>query len=408
MFKSIMRPCNPGQPIAVYNRYCDRQYEFVNAPMSDFQPIANSFSSDFGVIVRPTEWRIDGGLLRRIKHAYRLAIRDFNGRGYSMWKYIRRRQHDLHAALMNDDDAMTSAVLSNPARTELYYGMDSLFKVGTELLKTMEPQRGILASFVLDTLGRLSEVTGARRALNPEAPVKQQHKPDTDIEAVISSLDAVLGIRIDFPNPFDGEYGIRTSRGVMGQRGPLCLYQAWRFVNLCRLIDGYRVLEIGAGVGRQAYYARKMGITDYTIVDLPLGNVGQAIFLGTILGPDAVWMPGDAVSDQAGRIRLFPPDWINSTDENFDLIANVDSMTEMSRKQAIEYFRFSCEHCKVFLSINHEANRFRVYDLPRAAGISIGSVRHICSIRPGYVEECFINGLAGPVHRKWFWPWNRR
>jgi hypothetical protein len=378
----------------------------MNEPTSGFRPIANSLSADFGVVVRPGDWRVDGGLVRRIKNAYRLAMKEFDGRRYSMWKYIRRRQHDVHDALMSNDDGVTSIVLSNPAQNELYYGMDSLFRVGSELLEAHDVHRTILATFVLDTFARLAEATGARCAWNPEAVPSRP--TETDLEAILSSLDTVLGIGIEFPNPFDGEFGIRTSRGVIGQRGPLCLYQAWRFVNLCRIMDGYRVLEIGAGVGRQAYYARLMGIKDYTIVDLPLGNVGQAIFLGTVLGPDAVWMPGDPISDQAGRIRLLPPSWIESTAENFDLIANVDSMTEMSKKHAVEYFRFSCKHGKAFLSINHEANSFRVYDLPRAAGISIGSMRHQCSMRPGYMEELFITGLAGPARRKSIWPWNRR
>jgi hypothetical protein len=375
--------------------------------MPDFQPFANSLSSDFGMVVKPADWRIDAGLVRRIKHAYRLALEKSGRLGTSMWTTtIQTRREPVHDALMSSDDSVTAAALSNPAQNELYYGMDTLFLVGSQLLNAHDSHRTILATFVLETLARLADATGARCAWNPEAAPKRP--AETDIEAVLSSLDAILGIKIDFPNPFDGEFGIKTRRGVIGQRGPLCLYQAWRFVELCRLIGGKRLLEIGAGVGRQAYYARLMGITDYTIVDLPLGNVGQAVFLGSILGPDAVWMPGDAVSDQPGRIRLFPPAWIKDTSENFDLIANVDSLTEMSKEQALDYFRFAYEHSEVFLSINHEINSFRVYDLPRTAGIAVTSTRHACSIRPGYLEECFFTGNARSQRQPSRWPWQKR
>jgi hypothetical protein len=365
---------------------------------TEFKPVANSLSPDFGAVAKSADWRVDTRLVSRIKRAYRLAL-EKSDLDPSMWTTtIQTRRQPVHDALVSSDDAITAAVLSNPAQNELYYGMDTLFLAGSQLLNEHDSHRVILAHFVLETLARLAEATGARCAWNPEAIAKRP--PETDVEGVLSKLDEILGIRIDFPNPFDGEFGIKTSRGVMGQRGPLCLYQAWRFLEHCRPTDGKRVLEIGAGVGRQAYYARLMGITDYTIVDLPLSNAGQAVFLGTVLGPDAVWMPGDPVSDQPGRIRLFPPDWIKETAEKFDLIANVDSLTEMSGKQAVEYFVFAHEHGKVFLSINHEINGFRVYDLPRMAGLSVKSTRYACSMRPGYVEECFRNETPRPR----YWP----
>jgi hypothetical protein len=40
-------------------------------------------------------------------------------------------------------------------------------------------------------------------------------------------------------------------------------------------VRGNRCLEIGAGVGRTAYYAHWLGMQDYTIVDLPTALIGQ-------------------------------------------------------------------------------------------------------------------------------------
>jgi hypothetical protein len=366
--------------------------------MADFQHYANTLSPNVCSVVRPADWRLDAGLVRRIKKAYRLGLENSGNPDPSMWTTtFRERQKPIHDTLMSEDDLITSAILSNPAHTELYFGMDSIYAAGTQELKTMDPPRSILVYFILDTFAKLAEAVGARPAWNPEA--SQKRSTETDLEPVISTLDEIFGFNITFPNPFDSEFGVKTSRGIMGQRGPLSLYQAWRSTGICRLIGGNRILEIGAGVGRTAYYASVMGFKDYTIIDLPLGNVGQAVFLGAVLGPDAVWLPGDPVSDQPGRIRILPPGWIKDTSENFDLIVNVDSMTEMSNKQALEYFTFAYEHAQVFLSINHEANPFRVYDLPRMAGLSIQSTRHSCHVRPGYFEECFLNGLARSQHQ---------
>ncbi len=109
------------------------------------------------------------------------------------------------------------------------------------------------------------------------------------------------------------------------------------------------------------------------------------------------------------RINLaesaFSRAWIKETPENFDLIANVDSLTEMSSEQAIEYFRFAHQRAEIFLSINHEINSFRVYDLPKMACLSATSMRYGCSMRPGYMEECFLCGLAREQRQPSRWPW---
>ncbi len=166
--------------------------------MSDFQSYPNSVSPNFGSVVRPAGWRVDAGLVRRIKNAYRLAMEKSVGPGLSMWtSTIQTRRQPVHDALMSDDDSVTAAALSNPAQNELYYGMDTLFLVGSQLLAAQDSQRTILATFVLETLARLAEATGARCAWNPEAVPKRP--AETDIESVLSSLDAVLKIKIDFP-----------------------------------------------------------------------------------------------------------------------------------------------------------------------------------------------------------------
>ena len=149
------------------------------------------------------------------------------------------------------------------------------------------------------------------------------------------------------------------------------------------------MLEIGAGMGRTAYYARRLGITDYTMVDLPLGNVAQAAFLGRVLGSDAIWLPGDSSTQKAGRIRIYPPSWLANSDEEFGVALNADSTTEMDTEQAMGYFCEMARRVAVFLSINHEGYSLQVRDLPSKCEIDTRVLRYPYWLRKGYVEEIY-------------------
>jgi hypothetical protein len=117
-------------------------------------------------------------------------------------------------------------------------------------------------------------------------------------------------------------------------------------------------MEIGAGLGRTAYYARKIGMRDYTIVDIPLSNVAQAHFLGSVLGSEAVALVGEpAVS---GAIRIIGPSFTRETKEEFDIILNVDSLVEMDRHVADSYFAFAAQHARYFF-----------FDKPRTPPVQI-------------------------------------
>ncbi len=137
----------------------------------------------------------------------------------------------------------------------------------------------------------LSEVLGARRLWNSEAPNLTAALPD--VETMMLQLDQAAGFLIDFPNPFPDEIGLVTSRGIASHRAVQALYQAARIASLMKGKSRARIAEIGAGTGRTAYYARKIGITDYTIIDLPMSNVAQANFLGRALGPNMISLFGE-------------------------------------------------------------------------------------------------------------------
>jgi hypothetical protein len=287
------------------------------------------------------------------------------------------KKSPVHEALLRGDPQEIGTLLGNPMQTALLFGFDSPYLGETQT----EGIRLFTRQWDFDNLLRLAEAIGVRRLFNPEAGLSGDI-PDT--ETILSDLDEVFGCRIEFPNPFPGETGLSTSRGVASWRAIQALYQAFRIRQLCGDRSTCRVLEIGAGLGRTAYYARQqLGIRNYTVVDLPITGVAQAYFLGCALGSGSIELYGE--TSEAG-IRILPPQAFFDSEESFDLVVNVDSLTEMSPDTARRYVEAIAKRASIFLSINHEVNAFTVRNLYRTV-----ECRHVSRnpywMRRGYVEE---------------------
>jgi hypothetical protein len=169
---------------------------------------------------------------------------------------------------------------------------------------------------------------------------------------------------------------------VASYRAIQAIYQAHRLKELSKKYGGI-VVEIGAGLGRTAYYAFAMGLNDYTIVDIPISTTAQAIFLAKTLGPDAVTLPGER--HQKGKIRIETPNWFLNSTEKHGVVANIDSLVEMDESQAKAYINSILERARVFLSINHEYNAIAVRELLSSRYSSYQ--RFPYWMRNGYAEE---------------------
>jgi hypothetical protein len=81
-----------------------------------------------------------------------------------------------------------------------------------------------------------------------------------------------------------------------------------------------------------------------------------------------------------------PPGFFIDGTERFDLVVNVDSLTEIGRAAADQYWSVIQRRAGKFLSINHEANDFTVAQL-------IAEAKHARTSRMpywmgrGFVEE---------------------
>jgi len=150
-------------------------------------------------------------------------------------------------------------------------------------------------------------------------------------------------------------------------RGRAAANRAEQISALLAGLSASSVVEIGPGMGQVAFFAHRLGIVDYSTIDLPLGIVAQACFLARVLGPDQLWFDGEAGEPPTGKVKLFCPGRLPSG--RYGLALNVDSITEMSEHVAFGYARWLGQHAQVFLSINHPRNSFTVAELMAFAGM---------------------------------------
>ena len=322
-------------------------------------------------------------LVRRIIGAYRHAEQLFGGHGTSMWRDISGLSKETQAALLRGDPDVVLQILRYPARHDLLNGFDEACAAHADAHRRRdEASQRVWGRRILYKMVRLAEAIGVARTWNPE----NSEPLDVKLDDLLAALDVGLGFRLDFPNPYPGEYGLVTSRGVVDHRSVVAVYQAWRLATLVN--REARVLEIGAGVGRTAYYARKFGIRDYTIVDLPHTCAAQANWLGRVLDPSVLVLSGE--EGRGGKVRIFSPHWFLNSSEKFTVALNGDSITEMDRDAAASYFRAVAERADIFVSVNHEVNEFRACDLSGMSDVKpLRLLRFPFWVRDGYVEELY-------------------
>ena len=308
-----------------------------------------------------------------------------------MWSQIATRNRPVHNALLADDLVVLRGILADPSSSDLFFGIDNLARtLMANISRTAVPAAEQARHLML----LLAEAIGIRRWLPAGSEQEQNyyppgHEPSPDMEIVVNALSEAMGFEIQFPNPFVGEVGFKTSRGIASYRAIQALYQCHRLQQELRGLKCQRVVEIGPGMGRTALYALAAGVMDYTTVDLPLGVVAQACFLGAVLGPDAIWMIGDPPALAKGRVRLLANGGKYIESEHFGVVLNVNSMSEMGTEGSANYARWIATAADIFLSINHEANGPLIADLGRQFFPNAAARRYPYWMRLGYVEEIF-------------------
>src|SRR4029453_6461103 len=234
---------------------------------------------------------------------------------------------------------------------------------------------GEQSAHLYSQLTRVAAAHGLARLANPEASATPQR---LSTDELIDAIEASTRTTISFPNPFPGEFGLVSKRGVISYRAIQSLYQAILLKRFAAEFDAPSVIDFGGGLGRTAYYAHLFGFRDYTLIDLPTTGIAQAYFLGRSLGEETISLQGEA--RRSINIRI--PEWLPSAPK-VDMVMNVDSLTEMSRATADRYVQWATKNAKLLISINHEANAFTAHEVMRDAGVTPS--RELYWLRDGYV-----------------------
>jgi hypothetical protein len=318
-------------------------------------------------------------LAQRIAKAYRASVTTEIGSPGLFWfnEFVDIKR-PIHDALIADDIPELQKMLENPDKTNLFFGFDNLTLNFVRLRQPGDIERN--REWNRRLLFKLGMAFGNLRHFNPEQP-----RPDNPIslDELFEWIDATCGFRVEFPSLSAAELGLETSRGLVSERAVQAIYQTWRVSGLCHDIEAPRILEIGAGLGRTAYYSWQKGLRDYTIVDIPMTAVAQAYFLGRLLGEDCIKLYGES---DGGSIRILPPQAFFDSQDCYDIAVNVDSLTEMAREVAEKYATNIQDRAGVFLSVNHEANPFTVRELLSGEAAKL-TQRNLYWMREGYVEE---------------------
>lgn len=335
----------------------------------------------------------DRKLVVRIIEAYcRTIDENFYGDD-SMWRLFRQHQGTVHTALVEHNVADVTRILRDADQSDLLFGYEMY-----QFAEREREERGPLSLLVHDTtaqeaanmtmdfLARLAEALDVVPLEYPEGEygvawgVNLLRDPDD----VARRIEEHVGFALPILPVQSGLAGLAIRDGMVNGKTMPAAYIVHRMGQL--LGDGTRrVLEIGAGLGYTVVYAHRLGITDYTVVDLPMTNVAQAYFIGRTVGEEQIVLEGEPGQDRADAIKIRTPIFVRESARPFDLITNVDSLTEVGRERAAEYARWIFRSAPVFLSVNHEANGFAVGDLFKGLGAVVD--RFPFWMRNGYTEE---------------------
>ena len=311
-------------------------------------------------------------------------------------------KRNIHDTIMSGRIEAIEDILANPIETSLFWGFDGPTKPPREAWSNADtaprdPHAFVLHNvnaitdwhqlysvWLMDSLFSVSEAMGVLRVDYPEISLEmpRQYPAGSTADEIIDLIDEKLDITLHFPNPFPGELGLPSRRGIVSFRAIQALYQAWRIWTLAKQNENFSVLEIGAGLGRTAYFAKALGIKSYTIIDIPMTNVAQADFLFRTLNPADVSL----FNETGASISILPSSMIDELSEDFNLIVNVDSFTEISLENLHKYYSFARKSKTPILSINHEYNHhtfMQIYSQDPMAD----AIRYPYWPRRGYVEE---------------------
>lgn len=293
---------------------------------------------------------------RRLLAAYTRAKADeaqtcFHRQQDDLWsELVRNELGDLLRILEQGDGDALATFLMHFGEKHTWFGGLTFALDDYGFIEDKDESRVALAYH--DKLVCLAEALGVLPVEHPEHG-RWGENVYLDPKSTVAAIEQHLGIAIAPPDGVVHVVGLRVGDAVFHYRHLNAVYTA----HLLTTLTGPQsaVAEYGGGLGAVALYARRLGLHDYTLFDLPITNLFAGHFLINALGTDAVSLFGE--EEKPDTIRIMPFWTCASTpNERFDLSLNQDSFPEIDATLVGKFFHeIRRTTTRIFLSINHEA-----------------------------------------------------
>jgi hypothetical protein len=287
-------------------------------------------------------------LVKRICKSYKYSLDEENydnNSQDSMWvHWIKPKLNDILLDCYNNNILKTYKNLSNPYKNNITFGFDDFFLKINSFKELEHFNQGIKNS-----LFNLCKSLGLLRVFNPEGGENPGKYYNMDVEEALIALDKYFGFRIDFPEIFEKEdkynwvsyvnmnkdlqdagiiteeaandhynnygkyesrkynsdFGLYSSRGIIKYRSIHSLHFVSRMKEILKdNITNSTIIEIGAGLGRNAYYAKKLGVKKYIIIDIPETCIMSSYYLGKTLGEENITLYPETSDNY---LHILPP-----------------------------------------------------------------------------------------------------
>lgn len=323
----------------------------------------------------------------RLLAAYHKAIKDeamspMRREGEDLWtSLIRDELPDLMQAIDQKDAKGLSDFLQHFGESYVWFGGITTCIDGYN----RNLSKDHIALTYYDKLVCLAEYLGVVRFESPESGPWGDNL-QMDINKIIALIEDYLAISISPPSGAIYTDGLVTNKGLLHYRHINSLYSAVRLKELNA--TNQPCLEFGGGLGITALYASRLGIKNYTMLDLPITCLLAGNYLLNSMGGEAVSLYGEPQSDN--NIKILPY-WncLDLPSEYFHTTLNQDSFPEIA-DNLLREFLLQIKRVTVneFLSINHEC--FYPKTVNNFVSHTVGYKKKYRSkywIREGYIEE---------------------
>jgi len=339
-------------------------------------------------------------LVKRLMKTYKQATKS---KQYStnkdIWGFLKKGPHADFIELLDSGDIREIAFyLCNMSRMGATHGL-SQGKIEYDKIIRNKGYRTWLNLFNLDKLMSLAEALGVLSFEDPEQG-DYGNIFSKDPKKIINAIEKFLGVQISMPILEGGLYKLIVGKNTIHNRDITSIYTAWRCKEILRDEVAPSICEIGAGLGKTAYYSYKLGIRKYTIIDLPYVNFLQGFYLIKSLPLVPIVLYGETSTRSENYISILPT-WSLGEFKGrpFDLTLNQDSFPEIQKKVVLGYLK-QIKHLtkKYFLSINQESrNTIAVGKLKQHVVFELINLvkgyrrlyRSLYWLRQGYVEELY-------------------